>query len=94
MCRAFFMMSVLAWYLSGMELIELPVMYKGEELMLAAQIRQFGYSYKLIVDIGGVEIAFEKDDSGEFRAILEQGEHVKMDIGLIKAVVDTLNALK
>lgn len=35
-----------------------------------AQLISFGYSYKIVVDVYGVAITFERDDDSNFRAIV------------------------
>ena len=49
---------------------ELPVMYKGKEILFPAKLLKLGYIYKIEVDIDGVLVHFEKDDERNWRAIL------------------------
>lgn len=51
---------------------QLPVTYKGKEELYTARLLQFGYTYKIEVDVHDTHIHFEKDDSGDWRALLSQ----------------------
>jgi len=72
---------------------ELPVMYRGKELLLPAQMVQTGYRYKVEVEMEQVVIAFEKDEEGAWRAIapeeLPEGRKLP-PIDLIEATVASL----
>jgi hypothetical protein len=73
------------------EFIDLPITYKGETIHFTAKILAYGYIYKLSVDVNGVEVLFEKDDQGEYRALLADPEvNVKMDVEAVKAILETL----
>ena len=41
---------------------ELPVQYKGEQLMLKASLLITGYTHKFKVDVNGRSIIFEPDE--------------------------------
>ena len=45
---------------------EIPVLYKGEELLFNARLLAVGYVHKFQVDVFGQELFFEQDDSGEY----------------------------
>ena len=73
----------------------IPVEYQGKELELEAQLLRMGYIYKIKVITGeGVEVIFEKDDEGNFRAILPDGADEKnrnnVDVYLLQAIAQTL----
>ena len=73
----------------------IPVVYQGKELELEAQLLRMGYTYKIKVFTGdGVEVIFEKDDEGNFRAVLPAGTEEKiknrMDIALLQQIAETL----
>lgn len=53
------------------ENFELPVMHNGKELAFAAKLVQYGYSYKIEVDVDGIIVSFERDDSGKWRGLVD-----------------------
>ena len=72
------------------EPFEIPVLYKGQELLFTAKLLTIGYLHKFQVDVDGQEVFFEPDDGGEYRAMmnpanLEKGQVVAVD--LLKAIV-------
>ena len=53
------------------EPFELPVVYKGEALMMPAQWIPTGYTHKFQVEVKNLIYYFEPDEEGSYRAILE-----------------------
>ena len=53
------------------EPFDLPVMYKGEEQLLPAQLVQQGYTHKFEVLVHGTAIYFEPDEEGNYRALVD-----------------------
>ena len=51
--------------------LEVPVIYKNQELIFYAKFIQFGYSYKFEVDVNGAIIFFEPDEEKNFKAIID-----------------------
>jgi hypothetical protein len=75
-----------------MEDFELPVSYKGKEILLPARLRAFAYSYKIEVVIDGETIIFEADEERNWRVLTEQeAGHKKPDPELLKAVIHSLD---
>ena len=73
---------------------QIPVTYQGKELEFDAQLLQFGYTRKIQVDIYGIIIFLEKDDEGNYRAILANvGDESKVDKELIKEIVQSLELI-
>lgn len=74
---------------------DLPVSFKGDELLFKAQLIQFGYSYRIEVDVNGVLVSFEKDDEGSWRALIqpEQVERNKIDRILLQSIVESLETV-
>lgn len=63
--------------------------------MVKAGIRAFGYTYKLAVEIDGVEVFFERDEQQNYRAVLaDAASGKKPDAGMIRAILLTLEGLK
>ena len=76
------------------EVVQIPVTINGEEREFPAQVQAWRYGVRFRVDVNGVEMIFERDDAGEFRAILPEGFGGKMpDRGIITGIAEVLNAL-
>ena len=72
---------------------ELPVQYKGKELLFPANLVSFGYSYQIKVDIEGEIILFERDEERNLRAVLPFNSDLnrkEISPDLIAAVADAL----
>jgi hypothetical protein len=75
---------------------ELPVAYKGKELLLIARLLQQGYTYKIEVEVGGIKLMFEKDDEGNWRALTDpekDATYNNIDVELFKAIAVSLEAI-
>lgn len=75
---------------------EIPVSYKNNELLIPAALRLQGYTYRIEAVVEGITLYFERDDAGEFRALLppETADGVKLpETGLIAAIAASLNSL-
>ena len=75
---------------------EIPVTWKGKDLSFPAQLQQTGYTHRILVDVDGVEVALEPDESRNYRAILVNPDHPdagKMDVGLIAAIVEVVESV-
>jgi hypothetical protein len=53
------------------EPFELPVFYNNKEMLLPAQLHQYGYSFKIEVDVNGTPVFFERDEDRNWRAIID-----------------------
>jgi hypothetical protein len=74
--------------------VEIPVDIRGVERTFTAQVQAWRYGLRFLVDVDGVEVTLEKDDAGEFRALLPEGFAGKApDKAVIGAIVDVLQAL-
>lgn len=65
---------------------ELPVVYRGEELLVPAKLVRFGYTYKIFVELDGREIIFEPDEERNLRAVMEGHGSETIPIEKISAV--------
>ena len=68
---------------------ELPVSYKGKELLFPGQLHQYGYSQKIEISVNGASIFFERDEEGNWRAIVDPSEFEKnksFSIELLQAI--------
>jgi hypothetical protein len=75
---------------------DIPVTFKNQELLFPAEFLQQGYTYKFQIDVNGIDMFFEKDDEGNYRALvdpLKTDENKKIDIELLKAIVDSLEEI-
>ena len=77
------------------DFIEIPVIYKNEELAFKAHIKQFGFVNHIVVDVYGTAITIERDEEGNYRALgdAEQLTKNKVDLELVKAMVEVLERL-
>ncbi len=79
-----------------MEQFEIPVTYKNNDLLIPAALQVQGYTYRIEATVAGVPLYFERDDAGEFRALLPQETpaHIKLpETGLVAAIAESLNSL-
>ena len=49
---------------------ELPVDFKGKEMLFPAELLPMGYTHKIKVTIEGIEILFEPDEKRNYRAVM------------------------
>ncbi|HWB90387.1 MAG TPA: hypothetical protein VG605_00985 [Puia sp.] len=74
--------------------VEIPVSIRGTERIFPAQIKAWQYGLQFIVDIDGTPVTLERDDAGEFRALLQEGFSAKVpDKEIITAIIQVLQAL-
>lgn len=74
-----------------MEEFELPVTYKGKELLFNVRLATFTYGYKFYVDIDGNEVVFERDDEGNLRALVPDTSDTAIEKGLIEAIIEVFS---
>ena len=59
-----------------------------------SSMQAWQYGHRFLVDLNGVEVTLERDDAGEFRAILPEGFSGKTpDKAVINAIIQVLQAL-
>ena len=74
--------------------VEIPVDINGSEQIFTARVQAWQYGMRFLVDVDGVEITLERDDAGEFRAILPEGFAGKPpNKEVISAIIGVLQAL-
>lgn len=75
------------------ELFEIPVIFKGKELLFNGKLLAYSYSYKIAVEVEGVLFLFEPDNEKNFRAVADP-EKIKMagkiDVELLKSIATSL----
>ena len=81
-------------HLTMAELFTLVVGYKGKEYHLDSELRVYGYTHKIAINIEGEEILFEPDEERNYRAVIPdyEGSKTKIDIALIQAITKELGA--
>jgi hypothetical protein len=75
------------------EQFELPVIFKSEELHFPASLLNYGYSYKIEVDIEGTKVLFEPDEERNWRALIAPEEinaNKKISVDLLKAIATSI----
>ena len=68
---------------------ELPVSFKGKDLLLPGQLHLYGYTQKIEIIVNGVSLFFERDEEGNWRALIDPSELKKsrsLTIELIQAI--------
>jgi hypothetical protein len=76
------------------DVYEIPVHYKGKELLVPAQLVVTGYTHKFRVEVSGQEVLFEPDEERNYRALLdtELCNSAKIDIDFLQAIAAGLEA--
>ena len=75
---------------------EIPVLYKNSVLLFPARLLTSGYTHKFQVDVYDREFFFEKDDNGEYRALVDPSnlEQIKItDVELLKAIAVSIESI-
>jgi hypothetical protein len=76
----------------------LAVTYKGEVLKYDAEVRNFGYINRVLVDIDGVVVQFELDDESNYRALVSpeqvNSKDNKLEVGLLQAIAQKLESMQ
>ena len=76
------------------ETVHIPVNYRGEEREFEATVQAWQYGLRFLVPVEGVDLVFERDDAGQYRAILPEGYTSKPpDTGLVQAIMAVLDKL-
>ena len=78
------------------ESFQLPVLYKGEELLFDARLHIRGYTHKIQVEVNGQEIFFEPDEEKNYRAVFHNPDNEvnkKTDVELLKAIAETIESI-
>jgi hypothetical protein len=75
---------------------ELPVVYDNKELNFPARLVQYGYTFKMEVDIEGTTVFFEPDEERNWRAVISYEDvqaNKKINAELLKSVAEAIEAL-
>ena len=71
------------------ESFDLPVVLNNKEILLPAQLHQYGYSFKIEVEVSGTAVFFERDEERNWRAMVEPSD-VEMNSSLSKEVLQAI----
>ena len=72
----------------------LPVSYKGEEREVETSLQVLGYIHRLVVDVEGTTVFFERDEEGCYRAVIPPETPGKPPaVELLKAIAETIGQL-
>ncbi len=52
------------------DLFDLPVEYKGKEMLFPAELLPMGFRHKIKVNVDGTDILFEPDEERNYRAVI------------------------
>lgn len=76
------------------DVYEIPVHYKGEEILVPAQLLVTGYTHKFRVEVAGHEVFFEPDEERNYRAMLDpaHSDSTKINIDLLQAIAAGIEA--
>ena len=75
---------------------DIPVTYKGKELLFKSQLLILKYTHKISVDVNGTEILYEPDEERKYRAVidLEKMEGMKrIDKELLRAIAGAIESI-
>ena len=71
------------------EQFDIPVIYKGEELLFKGELLAYTYIYKIQVEVEENLVLFEPDDERNLRAIINPenfNEGKEIDVELLKCI--------
>ena len=74
----------------------LPVEYRGPEYMFPFRVVPQGFAMRYTVLVDEVEVVFERDDSGELRALVYDHDQIGKklpDRGLLEAISSVIQQL-
>jgi hypothetical protein len=78
------------------ETFEIPVLYRGQELLFPARLLILGYVHKFQVTVEGRDYFFETDNNGEYRALIDPDNKEgvkKLDTELFKAIAEAIASI-
>lgn len=77
------------------EPFQIPVTYKGKDFSFPSNLLKFGYIHKIKVDVFSNDILLERDEDGNFRAVMdpERLESNKIEVDLLKAISEAIEEI-
>lgn len=78
------------------ESFEIIVTYNGEQLIFPAQLKVFGYTHRIQVNVEGQEVMFELDEEQNYRAVINS-ENIKpgknINVELLRSILEAIGAI-
>lgn len=72
----------------------IPVTYKGTDRHFEATLRRWGYSHRFEVNVDGTVVSFERDEEGNFRAVIAPEEKGKVPpVELLQAIGQAIEGI-
>jgi hypothetical protein len=72
----------------------LEVEHNGSQLQLETRLLRLGYTYKFTVIVDEIEVMFERDEEGGFRAVVPDAVNQKtrrsIDVSLLQNIAETI----
>ncbi|RYZ29301.1 MAG: hypothetical protein EOO10_06745 [Chitinophagaceae bacterium] len=76
------------------EPFELPVIYREKDLLLPAQLIQQGYTHKFQVTVDDLDVYFEPDEEGNYRALVDPDNLPKhIEPALLQAIAKSIETI-
>ncbi len=78
------------------DLFDLPVEYKGKEILFPAELLPMGFTHKIKVNVEGTDILFEPDEERNYRAVIANTDVERMATSnkdLLQLICRTLDDL-
>jgi hypothetical protein len=75
---------------------DLPVLYNNKEILLPAQLHQYGYSFKIEVGVNGTPVFFERDEDRNWRALIDPSTNElngSLTLELLQAISTSIQKL-
>ena len=76
--------------------LSIDVVVAGKEYTIETRLAAVGYTHRFYVLINGIEVMYEPDEERNYRAVLNNADHAKVndhDMALIKAVGEQIEAI-
>jgi len=73
----------------------ITVTYKGQDRDFEAELLQMGYTHKFHVIVEGIDLYYERDEEGCYRAVLGESSSAQRlpDVELIKLIAEKIEAI-
>ena len=75
---------------------DLPVQYRGEEILFPAKLLQLGYTHRFQVEVFGQEVLFEPDEDRNYRALINYDDlkdYKNIDVDLLSAIAKGIESV-
>ena len=79
-----------------MDTFQIPVTWNNNTIEYTGQLLQYGYSYKLELEVDGTKVQFEPDEERNWRALISYEDmqaNKKPDPRLLKAIAEAIEKI-